>query len=217
MVKNLSKKQPYHHGNLCETLLTAGEAALAELPLSSVTLREIARRSGVSHTAPKHYFPMLGDLLGEIAARGYEKFVVALACGACSSDIQTPEERLVGMVRAYFRFADANPTIYGLMFGKSDTLTLTTRLKTAMKHAWRQIEIATAELVSSTNATMAALTLWSFVHGLVMLKLAQRTPSDLSLVELEEDLVRTVVAGLKSNVLCRPLKTFDKPFDAKNF
>ncbi len=75
---------PYHHGDLRDTLLAAAEQALAELPLQKVTLREIARRAGVSHAAPKHHFNSLGQLLGEVAARGYD-----FICGEFDRSRQT--------------------------------------------------------------------------------------------------------------------------------
>ena len=65
-------QRPYHHGDLREQLLLAGEQALLEIPIDDVSLREIARRAGVSHAAPKHHFASMADLLGEIAARGFQ-------------------------------------------------------------------------------------------------------------------------------------------------
>ena len=50
------EKQPYHHGDLREALLLAAEAALNDMAVEDVSLREIARRAGVSHAAPKHHF-----------------------------------------------------------------------------------------------------------------------------------------------------------------
>ena len=75
-------KKPYHHGELREALLAAGEAALGDLSPENVSLREIARRAGVSHAAPKHHFQTLGNLLGEIAARGFNRFVESLQTAA---------------------------------------------------------------------------------------------------------------------------------------
>jgi AcrR family transcriptional regulator len=194
------QKKPYHHGDLREVLLVAGESALAEIAFENVTLREIARRAGVSHAAPKHHFPTLGDLLAEIAARGFEEFVGLLAAGADRASHQSPETRLAGMGRAYIQFAEARPAIYGLMFGKRDELTVTPRLATAMMNAWDQIEQASAKLVGPARASLAAITVWSSVHGLAMLKLAQRTPPNISMHGLDEHMIRTLIAGLKAEL-----------------
>ena len=104
-------KKPYHHGDLREQLLRAGENALAEMPVEQVSLREIARRAGVSHAAPKHHFASMGDLLGEIAARGFQKFVTALDEAARLTTTQSPEGRLMAMGWAYLRFAEQNRAV----------------------------------------------------------------------------------------------------------
>lgn len=192
-------KKPYHHGDLREVLLLAGEAALAELPFERVTLREIARRAGVSHAAPKHHFPTLSDLLAEIAARGFEAFVSQLAMGADRASEQTPEARLSEMGKAYIHFAESRPAIYALMFGKRDQLTATPHLATAMMSAWEQLEQSSAKIVGPARATLAAITVWSGVHGFAMLKLAQRTPPHIALQGFDEHLMRTLVAGLKAD------------------
>ena len=108
----------YHHGDLREALLNAAEEALSELPLEAVSLREIARRAGVSHAAPKHHFASVGELYGELAGRGFERFVAALDEAASRSFDQSPAKRLQAMARAYVRFAEANRATYGLMFGR---------------------------------------------------------------------------------------------------
>ncbi len=197
---SFGQKKPYHHGDLREQLLAAGESALAELPFEAVTLREIARRAGVSHAAPKHHFSTLGDLLGEIAARGFDRFVVDLASGADRASRQSADGRLAGMGRAYIHFAEANPAVYGLMFGKRDELAVTPHLAIAMMNAWDQLELAAAKLVGPARAPLAAITVWSSVHGLAMLKLARRTPPNISLHGLDEHMIRTLIAGLQAEV-----------------
>ncbi len=194
-----NSKKPYHHGDLREVLLVAGESALAELPFEDVTLREIARRADVSHAAPKHHFPTLADLLAEIAARGFEKFVHELSTGADHTPIQTPEGRLAGMGRAYIRFAEKNPAVYGRMFCKRDMVVVTSHLATTMMNAWGQLESAAAQIVGPTRAPQAAITIWSTVHGLAMLKLARRMPPNVNMHGLEEQMLRTLTAGLKAD------------------
>ena len=190
--------KPYHHGDLREQLLNAGEQALGEMAVEQVSLREIARRAGVSHAAPKHHFPSLGHLLGEIAARGYQRFVAALDEAAAASPNQTPEARLLAMGRAYLRFAEQNPAAYQLMFGQHEPMVMTPNLIAASYGAWSQLVEAVTAIVGPTRAQAAALHVWSSVHGLSTLKQAGRLPPDLPWHNIGELKLRMMMEGLKA-------------------
>jgi AcrR family transcriptional regulator len=192
------QKKPYHHGDLREQLLLAGEAALAEMPIESVSLREIARRAGVSHAAPKHHFASMGDLLGEIAARGFDRFVAHIAKAADQPRDQTPEARLMAMGRAYLAFAEANPAVYGLMFGKLDQCNKTENFFAAAMRAWAQLEEGVAAKVGEEDAKDGALLVWSFVHGLAMLTLENRLPPNLRVAQNFEKPFRMIIAGMSA-------------------
>jgi len=188
----------YHHGDLYEQLLSAGEQALAEMPVEKVSLREIARRAGVSHAAPKHHFPTLGHLLGEIATRGYRRFVAALDDAANSATPQTPEARLMAMGRAYINFAKENAAAFQLMFGQREPVVMTPHLIEASYSAWSQLVQSVTAVVGPARAQAAALHVWSSVHGISMLKLAGRVPPDLPWISLEEQQMRMMLEGLKA-------------------
>ncbi len=190
-------QKPYHHGDLREQLLSAGEQALAEMPVEQVSLREIARRAGVSHAAPKHHFGSMGDLLGEIAARGFIKFVASLDEAAKKSTMQTAEERLLAMGWAYLRFAESNPAVYALMFGKINTMAVTSNMAMSSMAAWNQLENAVAAIIGQDRAAVGALHVWSTVHGLSMLKAERRLPPQLTMQAAESNLLRMMVVGLK--------------------
>ncbi|MFO1034241.1 MAG: TetR/AcrR family transcriptional regulator [Hyphomicrobiales bacterium] len=134
-----------------EALVAAAEAALSELPVSKVSLREIARRAGVSHAAPKHHFGTLGALLGEIEALGYKRFVARLDEAAARTHDQTPAGRMHAMARAYLQFALDHPAAYALMFGRRDELERTPHFAAAGYAAWQQLE-NTVAAVAGRNA-----------------------------------------------------------------
>jgi AcrR family transcriptional regulator len=192
----MNSKKPYHHGDLREQLLLAGEEALIEMPVEQVSLREIARRAGVSHAAPKHHFPTMGDLLGEIAARGFVKFVATLDEASRQTAVQTAEGRLMAMGWAYLRFAETNSAIYAIMFGKIDKMAMTPSMVQTSMAAWSQIESAVSAIIGLSRAPIGALHVWSSVHGLSMLKAERRLPPHLTLHAIEENLLRMMVAGL---------------------
>jgi AcrR family transcriptional regulator len=195
-----AEKHPYHHGDLREALLLAAEAALNDMRVEDVSLREIARRAGVSHAAPKHHFASLGQLFAEVAARGFEQFHAELKGAAERDADQSPRSRLIAMGRAYLRFAAGNPAMYSLMFGKRDNVvTMTTNLAANMLAAWAILEAHVADFVGEARAPYGAVTTWSAVHGLAMLRVERKLPPHVEPEVAIEALMRTVVAGLEAD------------------
>lgn len=193
-----TREKPYHHGDLRETLLLAGEAALAELRFEDVSLREIARRAGVSHAAPKHHFPTLSEMLAEIASRGFERFVTALDDSVAKSSDQTPEGKMHAMSRAYLRFAADNSAVYSLMFGSKGACAMTPHLAKASFAAWDQLENAVSQIVGPGRSNDGAILVWSTVHGLAMLRQEQRIPPHLAPQFTLEVTLRMMIAGLNA-------------------
>src|SRR4029453_17310460 len=64
--------RPYHHGDLPRALLEAAVEAAAEVGAAAVSLRDLARRAGVSHAAPAHHFGDKAGLLTAVATEGFE-------------------------------------------------------------------------------------------------------------------------------------------------
>src|SRR5262249_1737551 len=115
-----SPKQTYHHGDLKEALVAAGEAVLADRGLQGFTLRECARRAGVSHAAPKHHFGDVRGLLTEIAARGFTHLTRRLRTKlrAAGADL---DAQFMATSEAYLGFAEAYPEHFRIMF-RSDLI-----------------------------------------------------------------------------------------------
>ncbi|HWA80524.1 MAG TPA: TetR/AcrR family transcriptional regulator, partial [Acetobacteraceae bacterium] len=74
--------RPYHHGNLREALLQAAEEALESGGAQDISLRELSRKLGVSHTSPRRHFADKQALLDALAVRGFERFDEALVRAA---------------------------------------------------------------------------------------------------------------------------------------
>ncbi len=194
------EKQPYHHGDLREALLLAAAAALRDMAVEDVSLREIARRAGVSHAAPKHHFSSLGQLFAEVVARGFEQFHAELKAAAEREAEQSPRSRIIAMGRAYLRFAAGHPAMYSLMFGKRDNVVTTTpNLAANMLAAWAILEVHVADFVGEARAPYGAVTVWSAVHGLAMLRVERKLPPHVDAEVAIEALMRTVVAGLEAD------------------
>ncbi|KAA6220840.1 TetR/AcrR family transcriptional regulator [Streptomyces albofaciens JCM 4342] len=103
-------------GGLRARLVTVGAELVAAEGVQALTLREIARRAGVSHGAPRRYFPTHLSLLSAIARRGFEELSEHLAAEADAQPQSNPRAQLLGMARAYLDFARTHPGMYELMF-----------------------------------------------------------------------------------------------------
>jgi AcrR family transcriptional regulator len=111
------KKRLYHHQNLREKLLGTATEMIAERDAGSVTMRALARRIGVSRSAPYRHFPDKAALLAAVAEEGFNHLGQCLR-EASQDEQQDPLVRLQNMVHAYIQFAIDHPTRYRLMFGK---------------------------------------------------------------------------------------------------
>jgi AcrR family transcriptional regulator len=101
---------------LSERLIRVTEELLAEGGLEALSLREVARRAGVTHGAPLRHFPRFATLLSAVAARGFEALARAVEAAAAAAPAGDPLARLVAGARAYFDLALAEPARFALMF-----------------------------------------------------------------------------------------------------
>ena len=103
---------PYHHGALREALILATESLLAERGAEAFSLREVARRAGVSPAAPAHHFGDASGLLTAVATSGFEALSAALEAGDAKGGGDA-RAALRGQGQAYVRFALQHPGASG--------------------------------------------------------------------------------------------------------
>lgn len=187
-------RKPYHHGDLREGLVEAGTALIEEAGLDAFTLRECARRAGVSHAAPKNHFATAEDLLAEIAARGFDRFVAALDEAADAEPVQSPDVRLIAMGRAYVGFARANPGVYGLMFRSTRDVPKSEHLKASSTAAWMQLVREVTQVIGPSRSDAAARSfhVWGLVHGIASLIIDRRLPQPVDV----DDMIVQCLASL---------------------
>ena len=147
----------YHHGNLRPALLSAAGKMLENEGPGGISLREAARRAGVSHSAPYRHFPDRDALLAELAAEGFELLREAMRGHAGKE-----------MGEAYVRFALEHPQRFRLMFGGLLPLSKYEHLRQAADGTYAALVAAFKDLPKPETAAAAA---WSLVHGLAHLKL----------------------------------------------
>jgi AcrR family transcriptional regulator len=105
---------PFHHGNLRAELLEQAEALLRSDGVDALSLRELARRAGVSHGAPRSHFVDRQALLDALAVRGFERLTEAVHAAAESRGAFAERFRRVG--RAHVAFAVEDAALMELMF-----------------------------------------------------------------------------------------------------
>lgn len=164
----------YHHGELQEALIAASEAILAEQGAEGFTLREAARRAGVSPAAPSHHFGNAQGLLTVVAIRGYDALAGALREAA--SGKQSARDKLHAQGLAYVDFALTHPGRFQMMFANKRLVADDARLRQASRAAGHAFEIVVAELAggSAKEAKTAAAAAWSTVHGFAKLALEEK-------------------------------------------
>ncbi|MGJ7495554.1 TetR/AcrR family transcriptional regulator [Variovorax sp. RT4R15] len=176
-----TKRSSYHHGNLREELVSQGMLIVEAEGLGNLTMREIARRLGVTQTAPLHHFKSRAALLAAIAALGF-RMLFDHRMGALK-DKRTPDERLMAVLMAYVEFALAHPVLYQLMHGPEiPDKTLFPELNDAAIRSYSLLESAVADYLLAHGGSMersrdATLGAWTVCQGLATVLInPQNTP-----------------------------------------
>jgi len=181
----MKKRAGYHHGDLRPALLQASSALLEERGLGALSLREVARKAGVSHNAPYHHFRDRSSLLAALAEDGFGTLAREMAAArAAAPDSQA---RLEACGQAYVRFALGWPARFRLMFrpeltGPDEQAAVAAAGTAALDILAGAIgEAQAAGLAPAGELAPLVLTCWAAVHGVASLWLdgplmrAQRT------------------------------------------
>jgi AcrR family transcriptional regulator len=155
-------------GLLRDRLIDVGVELLAREGVQALTLREIARRAGVSHGAPRRHFPTHLELLSAIARRGFAE-LDRRATAATGDGTAPPREQLTALGRVYLEFALDNRGMYELMF-RHDLLEsghLGLR-DTSLPLFGRLVELV-GRARPDVDARRVAGALWANLHGIAQL------------------------------------------------
>ena len=168
-------EHPYHHGDLRRALLDEALAAIERDGPGSVSLRELARRAGVSHAAPTHHFGDKGGLLTAIAVEGFDLLADELNAAFAT----TGSFLEVGV--AYVGFAVRHRAHFEVMF-RPELLRGDDPALAAARQRSREAlygPLASVPLDSRTDSLRAGVAAWALVHGLATLYLGGNLPPTL--------------------------------------
>jgi AcrR family transcriptional regulator len=222
MPKPQPSDRPYHHGDLRHAIVGAALEILHETHSLEFSLRELARRAGVSHNAPYKHFVDKRELFAAVSAAGFE--MLAKRMGREIASRGNAREQLFAMLRAYIDHGVENPALYSLMFGG---------YLSGPEHSRPAIEAAEAEKTKALLAGViiagglgraiphtprnerkiagAILACWSLVHGLTMLLadglVGPKKKSD----ALADSLVQGLLDGLAAELPMLPPGTWLGP------
>jgi len=174
---SMSVKRSYHHGNLRKALLDAGVGLIGEVGPKGFTIREVARRAGVSHNAPYRHFRDKDQLLEAIAVEGFERLTAAMKKRSVAGATAAERLRLCGC--GYVDFALHWPQHFLVMFDlpsrglpKHDTVG-ENAFQTLLGFI---IESQKEGVLPEGDPHPLALMAWSMVHGIAKLAISGNLP-----------------------------------------
>lgn len=156
---------------LRDRLVQAGVELLESDGLANLSLRAITRRTGVSHGAPRRYFPTHNSLLAAIAATGLTDLAarLQLPAPASVSVSVSVEDRLVAAAERYLEFAAERPGMFDLIF-RHDLLEGAGGNLRQQSLPLLQTFIVLVAQSHPTDAAARAVALWTNLHGLTTLR-----------------------------------------------
>jgi AcrR family transcriptional regulator len=174
----------YHHGDLKNALIAAGVNILAHEGIAALSLRRVARRAGVSHSAPYAHFADKQALIAAISTEGFHRLYMQLESAVKPYAVDAGRQ-LVACGQAYIRIATDEKDIFKIMFSG---------ILEQEKEYPEFVEISQAtfnllvEVVSVCQkagilrpapADLLAVAIWGQVHGLVSLALEKQISHNL--------------------------------------
>jgi AcrR family transcriptional regulator len=189
--------RPYHHGNLRAALLDSAERTLSEG--GDLSLRELARRIGVSHAAPRRHFADKQALLDALAQDGFERLGGELRgamAGAHGFDA-----RLRAFAHAYVSFATDHAALLELMFAGKHRPGAAGSLREAADRAFEAPLALIAEAQANGEVVpgdpeRVATVAWAALQGLATMTNSGMLDRD-ELGQMVDAAVERLVLGLK--------------------
>lgn len=208
-------KASYHHGGLRQSLVDAATDILHETQRWDFSLREVARRAGVSHNAPYGHFADKSALLAAVGVAGYEALRQRMLMA--SADAPDADAALTATGMAYIGFGLENPAHYRLMFGQelqsdgalpSDLLTAAEAARAVLRDIVRRgaqdgtLDVDPDDVLGLTAAVLAC---WAMVHGFTLLAIDGLAQLESS-VDVEELAILTASRFRRGLVAAYPPK-----------
>jgi AcrR family transcriptional regulator len=171
----MAATRTYHHGDLRRAILSAALEVIRSDGVAAISLRDLARRADVSHTAPAHHFKDKAGLLTAIATEGFELLAAALTTVPTGT-----AHRLREMGARYVEFALEHPAHFEVMFRPQLLHGDDPQLTAAKERALRALHSGVEDLPAARrdpDVQRAGLAAWSLAHGFATLQLSGSLPA----------------------------------------
>lgn len=175
------RRKTYHHGDLKNALIRAGIEILEREGAGGLSLRKVASRAGVSHSAPYAHFADKQALIAAISTEGYRMILERIEAAAAPHG-EDPQRQLLEVAWAYLQFALDDPahfriSLSGAVEREKDYPALVQASQEGFTTILRIVEACQRDgLLEGTPVEAAAVSVWSLVHGLASLLLEGQIP-----------------------------------------
>jgi AcrR family transcriptional regulator len=169
-------RKNYHHGDLKNALIQAGVEILSKEGIEGFSLRKVAQRAGVSHSAPYSHFPDKQSLIAAISTTGFNQLFNELDATVLAYP-KNPKRQLQEGARVYTQFALNNTDTFKIMFSGvlEKEKEYPAFVEISHKTFQRVVDVVRAcqeaGILRSKSPEMMAVTVWGQVHGIVSLAL----------------------------------------------
>lgn len=181
---------------LRDRLVAAGVEILEQDGLAELSLRAVTRRTGVSHGAPRRYFPTHRGLLAAIARTGLEDLTARLGPILADAEIP-PRQRLIRLGEVYLQFAEDRLAMFELMFRHDLLVGAGGDLRaTALPLFDGLVAVVAQAAENHPDSRPRALAIWAQLHGLAVLNAGQ----SLDLVSDPADRLGLIVRAVDANL-----------------
>ena len=203
----------YHHGNLKQELIDCACRLCERDGYTKLSIRTLAKESGVSQTAPYRHFETKEALYASVEKDGFNKLSKAIHVDV---DKKVTKKQIVDMAIKYIEFGLKNANTYDLMFGTAvGNFAEYPELLESANSSYENFRSSFSQLANDSDEVIAfkCITLWSMVHGLVGILRKAQVVADGPMINLEagpmssailiagnlEDHLDKVISGIVEN------------------
>lgn len=177
----MSHKKSYHHGDLKNALIKAGTEILAQEGVGELSLRKVAQKAGVSHTAPYAHFADKQALIAAISTESF-RMLHEQVLTIMQTYVTDPAQQLVETAWTYVQFALHDPDQFKIMF--SSVLEKEKDYPEFVQMSQSNFQQVVVVILSCQQAgilrpgspELMAVAVWGAVHGLIDLLLEGQIP-----------------------------------------